>query len=94
MIYTKEKRDALYVEDALQRDFHDISRIWSVGGIHHWIYEKKFCIKRTRNLAWPMPIQTSALWPGGDSKLIFTDIVYDFSAYKQLWWDFLNVDNK
>jgi len=41
-----------------------------------------------------MPTQTSALWPGGCPKLIFLDTVYDFAAYKQLWWDFLNVDDK
>lgn len=63
MTYTKEKRDVVYVEDALQRDFHEISGIWCHGGIHNGIYEKYFCIHRTKNLAWSMPTQTSALWP-------------------------------
>lgn len=92
MIYIKSKREALYAEDALQRDFHYITGIWCHGGIFCGIYEKYFCINRTRNLAWPMPTQTSTLWPGGDPKLIFLDRVYDFVAYKQLWWDLLNVD--
>ena len=41
-----------------------------------------------------MPTQTSALWPGGDLKLIFPDTMYGFAAYKKLWWDFLTVDDK
>jgi len=82
MIYKKTKRDALYAEDALQREFHDILGIWCHGRVHNGIYEKYFCIHRTRDLTWPMPTQNSVLWPRGDPKLIFPDTVYDFSAYK------------
>ena len=84
----------MYAKYALERDFHDISGIWSHGGIRRGIYEKYFCINRTQNLAWPMPTQTSILSLGGDPKLIFPDTVYDFAAYKEPWWDFLNVHDK
>lgn len=94
MIYKKAKRDVRYVEVALQQDFHDISGIWYHGGARSGIYEKYFFIHPTRNLTWSWSTHNDAKWPKGDPIIILSDTVYDFAGYKQLWWNFLNVDDK
>lgn len=82
MIYTKEKREALFVEDALQKEFHDISGIWHHGRVRKGIYEKYFCIHRTRNLESSWLTHNATVWPKGDPNIIFPDRVYDFAGYK------------
>lgn len=98
MIYEKAQRDAYIAEVALQQNIHDIVGIWYNGGASTGIYEKYFCIYRTRNLTWTgskhWPTHPAALWPKGDPKIIFPGTVYDFAGYKKLCWDFFNVDDK
>lgn len=97
MIYDKAKADANMARQALEENFHDIGTIWHHGGRSTGIYERYYCIYRTRDL-WNKPgqflVQPCARWPRNDPTVMFPDTVYDFSDYKKLWWDFLNVDDR
>ena len=97
MIYDKERRDAGIAQRALEQKFHDIATIQYHGGANTGIYERYVCIYRTRDL-WNKPehvrTQPAARLPRNDSKIIFPYRVYNFADYKQLWLDFLNVDDK
>jgi len=97
MIYDKAKADADMARRALEENFHDIGTIWHHGGRSTGIYERYYCIYRTRDL-WNrqehLPVQPCARWPRNDPMVMFPDTVYNFSDYRKLWCDFLNVDDR
>lgn len=97
MIYDKARRNAELARKALEQNFHDIATIWQHGGKDTGIYERHVCIYRTRDL-WNEPghlkTHMAARWAINDPMIMFPDIVFDFSDYKRLWWQFLNVDDQ
>ena len=34
------------------------------------------------------------MWPQGNPSIIFPDTMYNFSDYKKLWWEIMNIDVK
>ena len=80
-------RALIKVADASQAliyTFHDVESIWQKKFVAPAIENEYYCINRPRNLEW---------WPTGHADRIFPGTPYNYSEYKQMWWDFLCKDN-
>lgn len=84
LMYDRALRKATDASQALIYTFHDVESIWQKISVTPAIENQYYCLNRPRNLEW---------WPTGQADQIFLGTPYNYSEYKQMWWDFLCKDN-
>jgi hypothetical protein len=78
-IIVRTTQNAVEAQDALTNNFHDIDLIWDIRG-NLGNNQQYFCLNRPRLLYH---------WPERNPEIYFPNSDYNYSSYKELWWNFI-----